>query len=69
MRGQQPGLCAAERGRRSVRKVERGRSVASGAGAGRFGGAPWDFVYRLAKRFGSKIEIVNLLEVHPEIGT
>ena len=42
---------------------------ASGAGAGRFDGTLRDFVDRLAKRFRGKVEIVNLLEVHPEIGT
>jgi hypothetical protein len=41
----------------------------SGAGAGRFDGTLRDFVDRLAKRFRGKVEIVNLLEVHPEIGT
>jgi hypothetical protein len=35
----------------------------------RFDGTLWNFVDGFAKRFGSKVEIVDLLEVHPEIGT
>ena len=36
---------------------------------GRFDATLRDLVDRLAKRFRGKVEIVNLLEVHPEIGT
>jgi hypothetical protein len=43
------------------------RYTIKASGAGTF--ALRDFVDRLAKRFGSKVEIVDLLEVHPEIGT
>ena len=39
------------------------------AGVGRCDGTLRNFVERLAKRFCSKVEIVNLLKVHPEIRT
>ena len=65
-----PGLeLCLQYSRRTGAPAARGIPLGLGSGAGRFDGTLRDFVDRLAKRFRSKVEIVNLLEVHPEIGT